>query len=61
MKVGDLVSALHSYVALSHALSIASAPASPVKGQSGGLKMVSSSLITASSEVASRSFSEPSK
>jgi len=61
VKVGDLVSALYSYNASSHALLIASAPTSPMKGQSSGLRMVSSSLVTASPEVASRSFTETSK
>lgn len=61
VKVGDLVRALYSYNASSHALLIASAPNSPVKGQPSGLRMVSSSLNTASPEVASRSFTEQSK
>jgi len=53
VNLGDLVGALHLYYTLPHALLLALAPSSPVKG---GFKMVSSSLITVSSEVASHSF-----
>ena len=57
-----LVSVFRSCNALSHTLLVASAPTSPVKGKmSGALKMVSSSLGTISSEVASRSFDDLSR
>lgn len=61
-NLGDLVSVfLLSYNAPSHALPLASAPTSPVKGGSSGLKMVSSSLAASSSEIASRSFGDSSR
>ena len=59
MILGDLVSALRSYRALSYSLLLASAPSSPVKSQSNGLRMVSSSLAHATSEIYSRGFDEP--
>jgi len=61
-NLGDLVSVLFlSYNASSHALPLASALNSPVKGVSSGLKMVSSSLPTTSSELASHSFDDSSR
>lgn len=54
----DLVGALHLLYTSPHALLLASTPSSPVKS---GLRMVLSSLVTASLEVASRSFEDPGK
>lgn len=60
--LGNLVSDLKSYNTPSHAMLLASAPASPVKGNSKMFKMVSSSLVSASSDgIASRAFDDPSK
>jgi len=61
VNLGDLVSALDSYNGLSHALLLASALNSPVKGKSSVLKMVLSLLADASPEVISRSFDDPGK
>jgi len=50
-----------SYNASSHALPLASAPNSPVKGVLSRLKIVSSSLPTTSSELVSCSFDDSSR
>ena len=52
------MSAFDLFNGSSHALLLASAPNSPVKGKSSVLKMVSSSLPDASPEIASRSFED---
>jgi len=62
VKIGDLVGVLYLFVkSLVLPLLLASAPTSPVKGKSSVLKMVSSSLVAVSSEVASRAFDDPSR
>lgn len=62
MIIGGLVSNLLLSNILSHVILIASAPASPVKKPSKGLKMVSSSSVVPTSlEKTSRSFGEPGK
>lgn len=58
MNRGELVSVILSYNASSHILLSASAPTSPVKGVSNGLRMVSSSIATTSLEIWSRGFDE---